>query len=162
MQDLLPELIRFSNYGGNWDKYLDALYKCFLEQIVNANLSFDGVPVRCRFLPKTDGKGFGFWHLISESKNGGKEEDRVPDISRCERISWIPWIIKQFRRNNDIDWFENTRGSSNNIVLWYRPVNYVVILSKRNGYYLLLSAYTLTHHREKAFEEELKAYRVKG
>lgn len=38
----------------------------------------------------TNGKHFGFWRVISD---GELEDDRLPDLRRCERITWIAYLI---------------------------------------------------------------------
>lgn len=155
----IPELVYFSNFQNNWDKYLNALYDLYIEKIVKANLSFMGLPIHYQFRPLYDGKGFGFWHLISE---GEKEENRVPNFQRCERLLWIPWMISCVEKNPDIQWYENERNGTPSIVLWLKEQGYVIILSKRNGYYLLKTAYPLSPHREKTIKKEWKEYWNKG
>jgi len=159
MAEPLPELVDFSDYGNDWEKYLNAIYEIYMKHIVNAGLSYHGLPVKYRFLPPTDGKGFGFWHLISE---GEDEENRTPDLRRCERILWVAWILRQAGTNPDILWYENKRGSNTHVVLWYPLNHYALILAKRSGYYLLKSAYVIMPHREKTFEKEWREYWGKG
>lgn len=155
MAEPLPGLVELSDYGNNWEKYLNALYEIYISQIVNTGLSYNGLPIHYRFNPQTDGKGYGFWHLISE---GEKEDDRTPDIRRCERILWVAWIIRESKTNQEILWYENKRGSEIHVVLWFRLHRFAIILAKRAGYYLLKSAYTIKPHREKVFEKEWRSY----
>lgn len=152
MPEPLPAIIPFSNFN-NWDRYLDALYQIYMDELVNAQLTFNGLPIRYRFKPPTNDKGFGFWHIISE---GDKEDDRLPSFERCEKIRWIPWMIQEFGEDPDIVLIHSDRGSSKNVVLWNMRIHYAVILSERNGYYLLLSAYPTTVGRERSFKNELK------
>ena len=46
---------------------------------------------------KTKGKGYAFWHVISEApqSNNRNESERIPNLRRCERIRWIAWAIEQ-------------------------------------------------------------------
>lgn len=155
----LPPLIRLSDFGNDWDSYLEALYRIYLDEIVNSGLTFQGFPLRVQFRPMTHGKGFGFRHLISK---GESEDERTPDLRRCERIRWIAWIIRNSASNNDIIWWENRRKSNTHTVLWFQRENFVVILAKRQNYYLLKSAYNLAPHRAKVFEKEWKQYWGKG
>lgn len=160
MPETLPPLVQLSGSGNDWDIYLKELYRLYLENIVNAGLGFQGLPVHFQFRPMTQGKGFGFWHLISE---GGAEDDRTPDLRRCERILWVPWVINHAGSDEEIMWWENERHGDTHVVLWLRKEHYVVILAKRNGYYLLKSAYvTMSPHREQTFEKEWKAFWEKG
>jgi hypothetical protein len=157
----LPPLVIFSDYDNNWDTYLEALYHIYLDEVVNAGIMFRGLPLRVQFRPLSNGKGFGFWHLISNDDGGG-EEERTPDFRRCERILWVSWMIINAENLPDILWWENKRGYNTHIVLWFRREGYVVILAKRQGYYLLKSAYTLKPHRAKVFEKEWKQFWKKG
>ena len=158
MPNPLPKFILFSDFK-QWEPYLDWLYKYYLDEIVNAELTFQGSPIRYRFIPMTDGKGFGFWHLISE---GEDEEKRLPSLERCERLRWIKWMIQESDSNPDILFYESRRGSSTNLILWNQTIHYVVILGKRNGYYLLVSAYPVSGSRERTFKKEWLAYHGKG
>lgn len=159
MPEPLPELISLEAFHGNWEVYLDAIYDIYISTLVNAHLSFEGIRIGYRYLPPTDGKGFGFWHLISE---GAEEEKRYPDLSRCERIRWISWVITHYDTNPDIVWYGNERNHNSNIVIWHKSQNYLVILGKRTDYYLLLSAYIANGHKSHKLDSEWRAYWGKG
>ena len=154
-----PPLVTLPDYGNDWDAYLEAIYRIYLDEVVNAGIAFHGLPLRVQFRPMSHGKGYSFWHLISE---GDVEEERTPNLRRCERIRWISWVIRNAESNSAILWWENKRQHNTHVVLWFREENFVVILAKRLGYYLLRSAYNLKPHREKAFEKEWKQFWGKG
>jgi len=82
-----PPLIPFT---GDWETYEEKVYQAFLESFVKRRVLFRGVPVKAQFRPPFKGKGFSFWHVISEAPDPRKrrEEDRIPDLRRCERIRW--------------------------------------------------------------------------
>jgi hypothetical protein len=157
-----PELMLFK---GDWPPYEGMIYEAFLETIVNGSPSFKGWPVKAQFRPETNGKGFSFWHVISESSSGDKSEDeRTPDFRRCERIRWIEWAIKNAGEPGFLCW-ENQRGRETRFVIWVEAHDYAVILAVRNGYYLLKSAYVVDRtHRRQTFRAEYDAYcrRQKG
>lgn len=161
MSESLPALFRLSDYQGDWERYLEALYQIFLDEVVNAGLMFQGLPVRVQFRPMTHGKGFGFWHLISEGQ-GPNEEERTPDLRRCERLRWIAWLIRNVESKNSIRWWENRRGGNTHVVLWLPAHDFAVVLAKRQGYYLLRTAYVVSPHRKKAFEKEWREFWEKG
>lgn len=149
----LPDIFSFH---GNWQTYVEELYTIYLDEIVNVNLSYDELPIRFRFHPLTRGKGYGFWHIIQE---GSIEEEREPDLRRCERIRWISWIIKNAKTHSDISFWEEIRGSEINTLLWLEKENYLVILAKRDGYYLLKSAYwTDRRHKIETLQKNRDAY----
>jgi len=145
----LPDLFPFK---GDWPSYEDGLYQIYLSEIVNAKLRFKGLPINCQYHPESKNKHFGFWHVISE---GEVEDERTPDLRRCERIRWIAYLITQAETNIEISWWENKRGSNTHVVIWHEAENFAVILAKRKDYYLLKSAYYLDKpHRNATFKKE--------
>lgn len=149
----LPKLIGFS---GDWRDYVEELYKVYERQIVQGKLEFLGLPVKTQYRPPSQGKGFGFWHVISE---GQEEAERIPDFRRCERISWIAWVIRNVGIDSRISWWKNKRGSNTHVVLWVEEEDFAVILAERNGYYLLKTAYCTTEHRRESMRRERERYK---
>ena len=149
----LPELFSFH---GDWEKYVEELYEIYLREIVNGDLKFNGLPVRCRYHPETRGKGFGFWHVI---QSGRIEEERLPDLRRCERIRWISWMIKHAHKDDRISWWEEKRGRNKDILLWLESEDYLVVLTMRRGYLLLKTAYcTTTQHKRETLRKNRKNF----
>jgi hypothetical protein len=152
----LPSLILLSDYGGDWERYKCAIYQIFMETIV-AKLDFLGLSVSCKYFQPIGGMHRSFWHLITESPEKLiNDEDRIPDMRRCERIRWISHFIVNYQNSNIACW-ENKRGSNINTVLWFQPENYMIILSKRKNYYLLTTAYC---HRESKSKKNLKEMQI--
>ena len=149
--DELPELYPFT---GSWDSYVEELYRRYLAGVVYGDLYFEEQKVRSRFHPETDGKGFGFWHLISE---GDDEDNRTPDFRRCERIDWVPWLIENYEGDR-IKWWKNKRKSNTHVLLWLEEENFVVVLAERKDYYLLKTAYVPERYRKRQFLKEWKKY----
>ncbi len=150
-----PNLMPFSSFGGEWEKYLEALYDIFERDIVNHDLQFRGTLVSARRHPEYDGKRFAFWHMISE---GNVEDERLPDMRRCERLPQVRWIIENADTVDAIDIWEQTRGREKNWVLWYEEY-YLVVLAQRSGFYLLKTAFcTDRNHRVRKFRKERDAY----
>jgi hypothetical protein len=152
-----PDLIPFE---GEWDDYENRIYAEFLSDFVNRQVLFQGLRVKAPYRPATKGKHFSFWHIISESPdpNNKNEEDRVPDLRRCERIRWIRWAIEN-SECEEFCWWQNQRGRDTRVVIWAKDHDYAVILALRNGYYVLKSAYTrLSRNRVRTFQDERDAY----
>ncbi len=143
-----PDLVAF---GGDWETYVDELYRIYLSDIVNGGLHFNGLRISCQYRPPSQGKHFGFWHVISEGRD---EEERTPDFRRCERIRWIRHLIEGAGSNERISWWENTRGRDTRVVIWAEEEDFAVILAKRRGYYVLKTAYCLRSHRRATFRKE--------
>ena len=144
----LPDLFLFP---GDWEAYVKDVYQIFLDEIAHANLKFRGLKISCQFRPPSQGKHFGFWHVISEGK---KEDERMPDLRRCERIRWIAFLIENAEESDVIAWWENKRRGNTHVVIWHEEENFVVILAKHKNYYLLKTAYCAEPHRRKRFIKE--------
>ncbi len=132
-----PELLLFSDYEGDWNRYETALAEIFMREIARGGLTLDGCRVQCRRIPETAGRWAAFWHLIQEGKI---EDERTPDLRRCERVRWVKWVIENANCNPEISRWENVRKTEMNILLWYKE-EYLVILAKRSDYLLLKTAY---------------------
>lgn len=117
-------------FHGDWTTYVEELYAIYLDDIVNnASLRFNALPIRTRFKPMTDGKGYGFWHIISD---GDVEEDRVPDMRRCESLPWVSYCISTATKPPaPISWWRNKRGSNTHIVILNEEEGFVVVLAER-------------------------------
>ncbi len=153
-QDLNPpQLVVFS--GGDWETYQEELYAIYCESLRDAALLFRGTKVVLQRKPEYKGKPSSFWHLTSE---GEIEAERTPDLRRCERLRWIAWIIQASDSHPEISSWENERRGDRRVVIWLEKENYAVILAKRNGYYVLKSAYLLNPHRATAFRAEREEY----
>lgn len=161
----LPELITLNNYEGDWFPYLEAIYQYYMDEVVNGKLLYNNLPISCQFRPTHEGKGFAFWHAISE---GEKEDDRKADLRRCERIRWIAWMIRNITDNtsNGITWWKNKRGPNTHTVLFLEEESYVVILAKRKDYHLFRTAYCANSRRKRQLirerDEYWKAKKTKG
>ena len=149
----LPAIIPF---GGDWHRYVEEIYQVYVDNIAHAGLTFNGLKVSCQFRPESQGKHFGFWHVISEGK---AEDDRTPDFRRCERITWIAYLITNAETEADISWWENKRGTDTHVVIWHEAENFVVVLAKRKDYYLLKTSYCPQSGRVRTFVKERDNYR---
>ena len=89
--DWLPPLVLFNDYSGDWNAYLEALYACFRQDFIDTNPVFQGRRLGLKRHPMADGKEATFWHMIQEGK---AEQERIPDLRRCERIRWPKPIIE--------------------------------------------------------------------
>jgi hypothetical protein len=95
-----PNLLLFESFSGDWKAYEAELYRVFLFDIAKAGLQLHGAPVNCRRIPEAQGRWASFWHLVQE---GPVENDRLPDLRRCERIRWVRWMIENASTHPDID-----------------------------------------------------------
>ena len=139
----LPDLMLLGDHGGDWDLYQDSLYQHFVDTVVEANLTFLGLPVTCPRHPEMNGMHSSFWHLISDDVNKKRiDTERIVNIRRCECVSWIGHTIKEAQdKNGGVDCWENKRGRDTHTVLWLEQENFLVVLAKRSNYYVLKTCY---------------------
>ena len=162
-----PDLIDMRDYSG-WAAYEDAIYAVYLQTVAHAGLTFCGRPLKVRFNPETKKKGYGFWHLISEApeQRNRNEDERIPDLRRCERVRWVAWcILNADAGMPGFSWWENSRGRETHVVLWAEQHNFAVVLAKRNTqqgmqFYLLKTAYCLRERTIRKFIKERDAWQA--
>jgi|SRR3989339_1042966 len=151
-----PDIFEFK---GTWDSYEEELYEIFNKTICEGSLTFQGQRISIKRHPEYKEKHFTFWHITSE---GEREAERIPDLRRCERIRWVSWLISNCETNPEITYWENKRGSEKHIVIWSEQHQFAVILARRNGYFLLKTAYVVSKRRAEDFIKERKNYYKKS
>jgi len=160
--DWLPPLILLAEHDGKWQRYIDSVYDAFRKDFIDSVPMFEGKAVLCRKDPIYDGKKAGFWHCVSEGKT---ENDRTPDLRRCERIGWVRAILEHATEPG-IDIWENERQGERRKLIWFRE-EFLIVLALRPGkrggstYYQFLTAYrTMEEHRKWRLRKERDAYRA--
>lgn len=152
----LPALALLEEYGGDWNRYLDALYAFFKRDFIDSRPAYNGVTLALKRHPVIQNKEATFWHIISE---GDSEADRVPDMRRCERIRW-PRPVIEHSGDTSIKIWANERRGEKRICLWLEDAEYLVILAERKGYTLLWTAYAVEQeHSKKKLRKEYAAAR---
>ncbi|MFT7099470.1 MAG: hypothetical protein ACJAS6_001352 [Rickettsiales bacterium] len=143
-----PDLILLSDYKPS--EYLEQIHQIFVSEVANGGLSFLDLPIMCPYHPSHDNKHFSFWHSMSEKKETSKEEDRILDFRRCERVKWISYVIKNANDKEKVWCWENERktkrGLSRHIVLYLYQEQYIVILRKKLKRLELVTAYIRKDH----------------
>ena len=154
----LPPLVLFTDYRGDWERYLNALYSYFESDFLRTRLHFQGRKLGLKRHPLLTGKEATFWHMISE---GRSEASRQPDLRRCERIRWPRAIIEN---SNDpaVKVWETTRQNERRICLWLEQQEYLVVLADRKGYLLPWTSYMVTDlHRKRKLQKEFEGQKQK-
>jgi hypothetical protein len=152
----LPELITLREFEGDWLAYLEAIYEIFCKDFVRSTPSYPGKRFALKRHPMDRGKEATFWHLIQE---GRVEQDRTPDLRRCERIRW-PRPIVEAIGNDRVRLWRNQRGRHERIVVAIEDFSYVVILDDRDDYVLLWTAYCVEQeHQRQKLEREYQAWK---
>ena len=148
----LPELILLENYDGCWQRYEDEVYSRFYADFIESKPVFQKIPVYVE-RPLKKGKEQGFWHCIQQ---GPVEENRTPDLRRCERIAWIRAVIEHSSDPAINKWPKKVKSKLRHL-LWFQE-KYLVVLEKRRHHWVLRSAYCTTRERTKArLKKEYKA-----
>jgi hypothetical protein len=147
----LPPLINLSEYNGDWEEYEKALYKIFTNGFISSRPSFRGRPLKLKRYPLTRDKESTYWHLIQE---GEVEEERTPDLRRCERLRWVRAVIENDADENVKVWVQR-RNSRKRICMWLENEEYMVILDDRNKYLLLWTAFMVDRpHQKRKYRKE--------
>lgn len=142
-----------------YNKYEDYIFNLYKTIYESHSITYNEKPVTMKHRPPNYDERSGFYHIVCENyKDTNDEQDRDPNLSRCERITWGAQIISKCAKkdidcNNLLVW-ENTRYSKCNILLFCPDINYLVVLGIRQDYYLLTTAYPVRPHtREKLLKE---------
>ncbi len=158
LPEWLPPLVLLSDCAGDWPQYLAKLYTFFKRDFVESTPSFQGRRIGLKRLPFVQSKEATFWHLISE---GSEEDDRLPEMRRCERVRWPRPIIER-DPNTEIKVWRNRRHGETRICLWVEDAEYLVVLAERREHILLWTAYPVKEpHRKRKLRKEYEEA-VKG
>lgn len=159
--DWLPSLVLMADHDHDPKAYINAVYAIFERDLLTSQPKFEDCWVRCRRDPLYDSKVAGFWHCIQE---GADEEERIPDIRRCERVGWIKAVIEHVS-DPLVDTWENQRGTDKRRLFWFREEYLVVIAERRRAregfrYFQLVTAYCTTDEsRKRKLRRERDDYR---
>ncbi len=141
----LPEFEPLENYDGDWQIYIDALYLIFKQNFIDSITYFRDQKIGLKRTPIIDGKESTFWHITSE---GEIEDERMPDLRRCERIRWPKPIIENHTDDSLKIWTEKHKGEQR-IHIWFQDDGYLIVLNRRNGYLILWTAFHVARERQK-------------
>jgi len=147
----LPPLVMLSDHDGDWLSYLNTIYDFFKQDFVDSKPVYQGRRLGLKRYPMAQGKEATFWHMIQK---GTIEEDRTPDLRRCERIRW-PKPIIEHDADTAIKVWANQRRGEQRICLWLEQEDYLVILADRGKYILPWTAYMVKQpHRQRKLQKE--------
>lgn len=142
-----------------WENYLDFLYKSFQHDFILNKVSYNNSRVYANNAKGLDGREKGFWHLITKE---AENNNRYPDPSRCERLSWIKYIIEECSIHcTDVKLWQKFCSKSNRprIYIWCDKFNYVVVLEEHKKHYMLITAYNVTYpYKKRAFQKEYESW----
>lgn len=157
----LPELLLLEHSKGDWNHYLDQLHARFKADFIESRPAWPGKRVAVKRHPETAGKTATFWHLISD---GAIEDERVPDMRRCERIGWPRPMMDEFDESNPahgarrIVWWKESRGREERYVLAPEDFSYIVVVADRGDYVLPWTAFCVEYDHQRSKRE--RAFRT--
>lgn len=155
----LPEQILLEHYQGEWEAYFDSVYQAFHRDFVLSKPVFRGVRLGLKRHPEYEGKSATFWHMIS---TGNVESERVPDIRRCERISWPKPVIDNSTDTCLKVWAE-PKGKNRRIHIWFEDEGYLVVLDDRGDFMLPWTAFYIEHnHQRKKYNTRWERHNHNG
>ncbi len=141
--DLLPNLYGLDACKGDPLVYIDNLYKYYKEEI-KYGLTYNGKPISCRKSPIFDNKEDSFHHLTCKCFE--KNEDREPDLRRCERLTWIkPGIMGDHKEKHCFKMYIKEIRGTNKIHLFDEQDRYLIVLEERKTYVLLVTAFYIQY-----------------
>jgi hypothetical protein len=145
--DWLPPLQTLPDFGGDWSVYIEETYRRFRHDFVAFPVTLEGRRCLAGRDIGPDGKELTFWHIVSE---GPEERTRTPDLRRCERISWPRALIEAMDAGSEhVRWWRTTRGRDRRLVIALEDFSYVVVLSERPTYFVLITAYAAEREHER-------------
>lgn len=152
----IPDLMPLSDYDPS--TYINEIYTVFKNNVVNGNLSFLELPITCPWHPSYDDKHSCFWHAISEKGDTHHEDDRLPDMRRCERILWIAYIINNAADKERVWCWEKSiktkRGRSKHIHLYLHEASYLVVLRRKNNRLEFVTSFVRNQKKPKLEKEK--------
>ena len=152
----LPEIIPLSEYGGDFQAYLRAVYRVFRRDFVSSQPSFRSRHCYCDSRLDSDGLECGFWHIITD---GNIESERVPNLRRCERIAWPRALIEAADSPLVRVWesYRKRPGEGRQLRISLAPgdFSYLVVLKPTSKAFILVTAFYLEneYQREKRRRE---------
>jgi hypothetical protein len=146
----LPPLTLLADHGGNWHRYLDCVYRHFCQDFKPCRFTINGKRIGIQKEPIVDGREATFWHLIS---TGQVEDERLPDLRRCERIRWVGALIEAVP-SEAVRYWESRRSNAkrrnqDRLLVALPDFSYVVVLTDRGSYAMLITAYYVEYSSQR-------------
>lgn len=143
MSEWLPALCLFDDYENDWQRYEDYLYSRFRRDFIVSPPRVGNERVQINTAPVEKGKEEGFWHLITEEEevpqsDGTTLMERVPNLRRCERISWPGAILREGAGARVVVWRER-RPDGLRLIHALPDFSYIVALAIRGEGRLFLA-----------------------
>ena len=149
----LPELIYLNDYNGNFQSYIDAVYKIFERDLIKNCPNFGSYKLSLKKQPFFQQRAYTFYHLTHKGEN---EIERIPDLRRCERIGWVKPTIEN-TENWNLKFWEQSRKGKTRICIQLSvedDVDYFVVLDVRVNCVIIWTAFIAEYEHEKKKKEK--------
>lgn len=155
---LLPKKIFLQDYSGNYQLFIDAVYTIFEKDFVKYHPSFGSHRLRLKYHPKFQKRAYTFYHMTHK---GEIENERIPDLRRCECLPWGRPTIEKVEEYS-LRFWEQERKGKHRICIWLETeddVDYFFILDVRKTYILPWTAFVAEYpHEIKKKEKEYQQW----
>lgn len=154
----LPKIIELNEFGGNYRLYIDAVYEVFFEDFINHEAFFGSKKLMLKSNPRFQNRAYTFYHMTHKGEN---EDERTPDLRRCERIGWAKPCIENVDLWSLKFWRQSRKRSENRVCILLDVEDdhdYFVVLEVRETYVLLWTAFVSIHPHET--RKKLKEYTI--
>ncbi len=159
---VLPDLLLLEDFGGNYPAYIEEIYKIFKRDFVSKKTKFRGEELRLKWNPIYQDKAYTFYHMTHEGKD---EQNRLPDLRRCERMPWAKPAIENCDSWSLKIWPQvrtGKGGTRDRLCIWLELVDepdYMIILDIRTDYKLLWTAFVPQYpHEKRKKQKEYEAW----
>jgi hypothetical protein len=145
---ILPQRIYLTDYSGNYAKYIAAIYEVFRRDFIDHRPSFGGYKLGLKYNPSFQDRAYTFYHMTHK---GEIENERIPDLRRCECMPWARPTIEK-ASDYSLKFWEQRRKGKRRICIWLEvegDVDYFLVLDIRKTYILPWTAFVLEHPHEK-------------
>lgn len=163
---LISNLIYLNDFGGDYKSFIDAVYSVFYKDFITDKAKFRNEILKLKWHPIFQERAYTFYHITHK---GEDEQNREPDLRRCERITWTKPVIENCDSLQLKIW-EQKRGTADRICIWYEvknDIDYIVIIDVRANYKLLWTTFVLEYPHQKKkkqneYDEWLKMQKSPG
>jgi hypothetical protein len=154
----LPLMICLEDFGGDYSAYIDAVYQVFFRDFIQHRATFGSHKLHLRYHPTFQERPYAFYHMTHK---GDIEDQRLPDLRRCERIPWARPTVEQTEKLGLRFWEQTERRNGRRVCIWLDVDNgddYFVILYVHRHYVRLLTAFyggapNYARKRKKEYEQ---------
>lgn len=160
----LPKKIYLKEFGGNYERYVDAVYEVFERDFIRHRAMFGSHGLRMKYHPEFQGRAYTFYHMTHK---GEVESERLPDLRRCECMPWARPSVENVESWGLKFWRQPRQRSDNRVCICLErddgvvDVDYFVILEVRSDYVLLWTAFVSEwEHQTKKKLREYEEWRL--